>query len=268
MKSLPKIMVAPNGARLTKADHPQVPVTLDELLITGKSCFEAGAGAMHAHIRDKNQQHLLDAALYRELIIEMSSHVPGMTVQITTEAVGQYSPEQQRRLVKNVLPEAVSVSLTEMLSDNDLEAAKSFYYWCEEAAIAVQHILYSPLELERFIKLNDIKFFPAGIHQLLFVLGRYSKNQQSDPLWLNGFLEVLDQSRLETDWAVCAFGSNETSCAVHAMKMGGKCRIGFENSIWNSTGEIAVDNADRIVDVIKTLQSTKIWLGSGSQGGS
>lgn len=256
MKPLAKIMIAPNGARLTKAEHPKIPLTLGELLITGKSCYQAGAEAMHAHVRDKNQHHVLDAGLYRELISEMSLQVPAMTVQMTTEAVGKYTPEQQRDLVKNVIPEAVSVSLKEMLSDSDIDSARSFYYWCQEADIAVQHILYSPAELEKFIELEKVGLFPAPTHQLLFVLGRYSKNQQSDPLWLNDFLEIVHKYGLDTDWAVCAFGSNETRCAVHAIRMGGKCRIGFENSIWNSDGEIAVDNADRVADLLKNLQSS------------
>lgn len=247
-------MVAPNGARLTKADHPKIPVTIEELVKTGKRCFEAGAEALHAHVRDKNQQHVLDAGLYSELIAEMSYQVPGMAVQITTEAVGRYSPEQQRRLVQDVIPEAASVSLSEMLSDGNNGAAKTFYYWCQEASVAVQHILFSPSELERFIQLLDNKLIPTGTHQLLFVLGRYSKNQQSDPIWINDFLDRLDRATLIADWAVCAFGPNETICAVHALNSGGKCRIGFENSIWNSDGKIAIDNADRVLDLIKSLE--------------
>ena len=45
--------------------------------------------------------------------------------------------------------------------------------------------------------------------QLLFVLGRYAKNQQSQPSDLDPFMKVLADQYVEADWAVCAFGQNE-----------------------------------------------------------
>ena len=35
-KELPKIMVAPNGVRPMKKDHPKVPITIDEIVNTAK----------------------------------------------------------------------------------------------------------------------------------------------------------------------------------------------------------------------------------------
>lgn len=243
-------MVAPNGARRTKADHAALPVTLRELVETGSACFDAGAGGMHAHVRDENQQHVLDAGLYRELISEMSTQVPGLTVQMTTEAVGRYTPSEQRKLVRQVRPEAVSISLTEMLSDNGRRGeSKRLYNWCADAEIAVQHILYSVDELQAFIALNSESFFPVHTPQLLFVLGRYAKNQESDPEQLIAFVETLHNSELMADWAVCAFGRAETLCAKKAFELGGKCRVGFENSLWNADGQLALDNAQRVAEV-------------------
>ncbi len=251
MKTLPDVMVAPNGARRKKSDHPQLPVTIDEIVATATECFNEGAGALHAHVRDAEQNHVLDAGLYRELISEMSSAVPDMHVQITTEAVGIYTPDHQRRLVKDVMPKAVSVSLAEMLSDGDMEAARSFYAFAEEAEIAVQHILYSSDELRHFLQLADDGFFRSENHQLLFVLGRYSQNQQSQISDLTPFIDTLNQVTETYDWAVCAFGHSETACALKAFELGGKCRVGFENSIWNDDGGIAKNNAERVAEIIR-----------------
>ncbi|MGB7334692.1 MAG: 3-keto-5-aminohexanoate cleavage protein [Salaquimonas sp.] len=249
MKKLPLIMVAPNGARRTKSDHQAIPVTLLELVETGRACFEAGAGAMHAHVRDEAQQHVLDAGLYRELITEMRLHVPELAVQITTEAVGRYSSAQQRKLVRDVEPEAVSVSMVEMLSDGNEKEARAFYKWCAQAEVCVQHILYSSQELLKFITLAKGGFFSTETPQLLFVLGRYAKNQESDPEMLDPFLQTLEARGFASDWAVCAFGEAETSCALKAIELGGKCRVGFENSLWNSNGQLAGNNAERVAEI-------------------
>ncbi|MEZ5840413.1 MAG: 3-keto-5-aminohexanoate cleavage protein [Hyphomicrobiales bacterium] len=42
MTALPAIVVAPNGARKTHADHPAVPVTIPEIVATAAACFKAG----------------------------------------------------------------------------------------------------------------------------------------------------------------------------------------------------------------------------------
>ncbi|MEC8515837.1 MAG: 3-keto-5-aminohexanoate cleavage protein, partial [Pseudomonadota bacterium] len=63
-KDLPRLMVAPNGARRTKADHPAIPVTIQETVETALACAAVGAQAMHLHVRDADQQHVLDAGLY------------------------------------------------------------------------------------------------------------------------------------------------------------------------------------------------------------
>ena len=45
-------MVAPNGARPTKKDHPAVPVTISETVETAKACFKSGATGIQFHMRD------------------------------------------------------------------------------------------------------------------------------------------------------------------------------------------------------------------------
>ena len=49
------ITVAPTGAESSKADVPQLPTTLDELVDTAVRCEAAGASMIHLHIRDASQ---------------------------------------------------------------------------------------------------------------------------------------------------------------------------------------------------------------------
>lgn len=257
MSPLPLIMVAPNGARRTKADHPALPVSIAETVAAAKACFEAGAGALHAHVRDMTEAHVLDAGLYKELLAEMRSAVPGMLAQITTEAVGRYTPEQQRAMVRDVLPEAVSIALREMIPNEDVAAAQAFYALLQGRGCAVQHIVYDTADLDRFFDLTAAGVLSGPSHQLLFVLGRYAADQQSTPTDLEPFLDKLAARRgaLALDWAVCAFGYQETDCLVEAVRRGGKARIGFENSLWNRNGSVAADNAERVRELVSALES-------------
>lgn len=251
--ALPKILVAPNGARRTKSDHPALPVTIAETVETAKACFAAGADGIHAHLRDKDQKHLLDAGLYRELQQELAKAVPDMWVQITTEAVGIYTPAGQRDIVRNAAPKAVSISIREMLSDGQSDEISGFYFEQAEKGVEIQHILYNKEEALLVADLIKKGFLPQDNLQLLFVLGRYSVGQISSPGDLNPFLESLNAFDPLPDWGVCAFGPEETNCLLTAIAKGGKARIGFENNLHNSDGSLATDNAQRVRELVSRL---------------
>ena len=250
---LPRIMVAPNGARRTRADHPRLPMNDDELVETAIACHAAGAGGIHLHLRDTEGRHVLDAARYRALVSAIAEAVPGFFIQVTSEAVGRYTPAEQIAVLRAAHPPAASVALGELLpAGTDPGAARDFYHWAREEGIAIQHILYAPAELERLTRLQDERIIPAGEMQVLFVLGRHSEGQRSRPADLDPFLARLPQDR-PLDWAVCAFGPEETACLAYGAHRGGKVRVGFENSLWNADGRLALDNAERVREVADRL---------------
>lgn len=250
---LPRVMVAPNGARRTKADHPALPMTIAETAETAARCAAAGAGAIHAHLRDSRGAHWLDAGAYRELIAEVARAAPGLPVQITTEAAGRYSPAEQRALLRQITPEGVSIALAEMLADGDRAAARRCYHALAEAGVAVQHILYDADQLGWLAAEQAAGTLPPGRMQMLFVLGRYAAGQPADAAMLDPFLARLAASNLPADWAVCAFGQAETACLVRALGLGGAVRVGFENNLLMADGRLARDNAERVADIVARL---------------
>ena len=73
----------------------------------------------------------------------------------------------------------------------------------------------------------------------------------SRPQDLEPYLELINSRKedLELDWMICAFGPAETASLAYAAARGGKVRVGFENSIWNSDGSLAKDNTERVAEV-------------------
>ncbi|MDN2567769.1 3-keto-5-aminohexanoate cleavage protein [Aquibium sp. A9E412] len=250
---LPRIMLAPNGARRGKADHPALPVTIAETVAAARAGFAAGAQALHAHVRDAAGQHTLDAGLYRELIAAMAEAVPAMPVQITTEAVGRHAPDEQRAVVRAVMPEGVSVALREMWPQPGPDrAAAAFYAWAAEAGIAVQHILYGPDDVARLAALAGDGALPQPL-QLLFVLGSYASQRPARPGELDAMLAAAGSLAEAGAWAVCAFGRHEQACLLAAAARGGCMRIGFENNIARPDGTPARDNAGQVAALVRAL---------------
>ena len=251
MTPLPRLMVAPNGARRTKSDHPAIPMTLSEIVETARACYAEGADGLHLHLRDAAGRHLLDSGHYREALSELRMAVPEMAVQVTTEAAGLYSASHQRQVALDAGAELVSVAPREMRRNTADATAKAFYGACAARGIAVQHILYAPEDFDLLVRLLPDALLEAPGLQLIFVLGRYSHDQDSAPADLLPFLQRMQRLELSADWAVCAFGRGETACLASAHRRGGKLRVGFENSFWNDDGSIAEDNAERVRKVLQ-----------------
>ncbi|MFK7939338.1 MAG: 3-keto-5-aminohexanoate cleavage protein [Roseovarius sp.] len=224
--SRPRIMAAPNGARRSKADHPALPITLDETLITAQACHAAGADALHLHIRDTAGGHSLDAGAYREALAELAYAAPALSVQITTEAAGVFDVAAQMQCLEQVQPAWASISVREIARDTDL--ADRIYGICAANDTKVQHILYD-LEDHAQLKLwQRAGTVRAGQTDMLFVLGRYLTDRSSRASDLDPFLTLDLASK---NWMVCAFGPGEHDCLYHAAQMGGDLRVGLENSL-------------------------------------
>jgi len=236
------IGVAPNGARKTKADHPGLPMTEVELAREAAACHAAGAAFIHLHIRDKVGKHLLDAEAYRAATAAIRREAgPDLIVQITTESVGIYRPGYQMAMVRDTRPEACSLAIRELVPGPPAEReAAAFFAWMRAEGVTPQYILYTADEVRRFAELRARGIVPAGPAFVLFVLGRYTAAQTSDPLDLAPFLAVAER---DWHWGVCAFGAKEGVVALTAAVLGGHSRVGFENNLLLADGRAAPGNA-------------------------
>lgn len=237
------LIVAPNGARKTKVDHPAVPLTAEELGRCAAACAEAGAAMIHLHVREADGRHSLDPDLYRAAIAAVRREAGSrIVIQATSEAAGRYQRQEQMAAMRALKPEACSLAIREILPDAAAEAeGAAFLADLARARVAVQYILYSDDDVRRFRALQARGIVPQAQPFVLFVLGRYSAGQQSRPADLLPFLAAWDGAA--GHFAVCAFGRLEGACALTALSLGGHARVGFENNLLLADGSPAADNA-------------------------
>ncbi|MEQ9489358.1 MAG: 3-keto-5-aminohexanoate cleavage protein [Alphaproteobacteria bacterium] len=243
------VAVAPNGARKTKSDHPDLPITPREVALTAAACRDAGASLIHLHVRDANEGHTLDADAYRLATAAIREEVgDSIVIQVTSEAVGIYTPDQQMAMVQDIQPESVSLAIREICPDQSHEKqAAAFLDWLRRERIHPHYILYSADDVALFADLRFRGVVPGDRPFVLYVLGRYTKGQVSDPSDLLPFLEAAkDQS---VHWSVCAFGKREAACGIATAALGGHVRVGFENNLFLADGQIAPDNAALVKQV-------------------
>ncbi|WEX08368.1 3-keto-5-aminohexanoate cleavage protein [Chelativorans sp. AA-79] len=254
------IAVAPNGGRRTKADHPALPLDAPELAETAVSCLDAGAAMLHMHVRDKVGRHILDAEAYREAIRAVRQAVGDrIVIQITTEAVGLYQPQEQMDVVRAVRPEAASMALRELVPDASHETRfAQFLAFTKAEEIVPQIILYHPDEARQLKDMMARGMVPYDDLPVLHVLGRYTEGQRSAPADLLPFL-APDMPRFG-HFMVCAFGAREAACVTAGALLGGHVRTGFENNLLLPDGSAAPDNAALVSTAAQALSALGLMI--------
>lgn len=236
------LMVAPNGARLQKADHPEVPITNDEIVETARRCEASGATSVHVHVRDQMGRHSISPSNYN-VVTRLMAQKTNLKIQVSTEAAGTFDVAAQLDCISNVTATEASVSLREVSDDPVL--SQKVYATAAQRGIEVQHILYGPEEVTDLLRKFEDGSIPEQNRRAIFVLGRYSSDQQSDVSDLSPFLNSMGDSRL--NWSVCAFGRAEQDCLIAGLERGGHARIGFENNRTAPDGTLFESN-ERSVD--------------------
>ena len=249
------LAVAPNGGRKTKADHPALPTTADELARDAAECLERGASMIHLHVRDAEGRHCLDPDAYRAAIARICQAVGDrLVIQITSESLGLYSPAEQRAAVLKTNPEAVSLALRELAPEGaDEKAFGEFLGKLKQMRVHPQIILYTPGEAERLGAMMQQGLIPFDRLSVLYVLGRFALTRTAIPRDLLPFL-APDMPRFDL-WSVCAFGRREAACVTAAALLGGHARVGFENNLALPDGERAASNADLVGAAARALDA-------------
>ena len=263
--SLPLLIaVAPTGARKRKIDHDALPIEPREIALTAARCRLAGAGMLHLHVRDEQGEHSLSPVRYRE-VLQAVRTVAGseLLVQISTEACGQYSLEQQMATVRNLTVDAASYALREFFPGEVVDPrVVEFFAWVTGLGVGGQFILYTPAERDRLQALVARGIIPAKRPHALFVLPRHGANPQSDPADLHAFLQGWPS---DWPWSVCAYGPSELAVAELAIRLGGHVRVGFEDNLYDVDGELLENNEARVRQVAELAARAGRPLATPSQ---
>ena len=249
------LAVAPNGGRKTKADHPELPLTADELARTAAECLERGASMIHLHVRDAEGRHCLDPEAYRAVIARTCQEVGDrLVLQITSESLGRFSPAEQRASVLRTNPEAVSLALRELAPEPaDEKDFGEFLGKLKQMRIWPQIILYTPAEAERLGAMVKQGLIPFDKLAVLYVLGRFALTRTAIARDLLPFL-APEMPRFAS-WSVCAFGRREAACVTAAALLGGHARVGFENNLALPNGARADSNAELVGAAARALEA-------------
>lgn len=252
------ITVAPTGAESTKADVPQLPTTLEELVETAVRCEGAGASMIHLHIRDADHRPTLDPGLLRASV-DAVRHATGLVVQLSTG--GSVHDSLERRLtVLDAAPDSCSLTCgTTNFGDdvflNPWPFVVDLYRQTLERQVVPEFELFDLGHVETLRRLLDREGLPVGgkVH-VDFVTG-VPGGMPGTPAALLAAVALLPPE--VTSWSATGIGRAHLPILATALAAGGQVRVGMEDNLLLARGrpvrhnEELVTRAARIASLLQ-----------------
>jgi uncharacterized protein (DUF849 family) len=254
------ITVAPTGAETTKADFPQLPTTLEELVETARRCQDAGAGLVHVHVRDPGAGHTptLDAALLRDTV-QALREATDLVVQLSTGG-SVHDPLERRLTVLDAEPDSCSLTCGTVNFGDDVFLnphgfMSDLYVQAQEREVVPEFELFELGHVTALARLIDRHGLPYGgrVH-VDFVTGVPGGMPGTVAALVAG-VQMLPPE--VTSWSATGIGRAHLPVAAAALAMGGHLRVGMEDNLMYARGQQVQHNAElveRAASLATTLQ--------------
>ncbi|MGL5867360.1 MAG: 3-keto-5-aminohexanoate cleavage protein [Dermatophilaceae bacterium] len=241
------ITVAPTGAELTKADVPQLPTTVDELVETARRCETAGASVIHLHIRDAEHRPTLDSALLRAAV-EAVREATDLVVQLSTGG-SVHDPLRARLTVLDAEPDSCSLTCgTTNFGDgvflNPWPFISELYVQAQQREVVPEFELFDLGHVHAVRRLLDTHGLPFGgrVH-VDFVTGVPGGMPATTAALLAGVAMLPAEV---TSWSATGIGRGHLPVMAAALSAGGHLRVGMEDNVVFRRGQVVQHNDELV----------------------
>jgi 3-keto-5-aminohexanoate cleavage enzyme len=252
------ITVAPTGAETDKADCPQLPTTLDELVAEAKACEALGAALVHVHVRGADHRPTLDPARLRDTVQALREQT-SLIVQLSTGG-SVHDPLDQRLKVLDADPDSCSLTCgTTNFGDdvflNPFPFMGELYQQALEREVVPEFELFDLGHVAALRRLIDAYGLPYGgaVH-VDFVTGVPGGMPGTAAALVAGVQALPPEV---TSWSATGIGRTHLPIMATALAMGGHLRVGMEDNLVFARRQPVRDNAqlvERAADLTRTMQ--------------
>jgi uncharacterized protein (DUF849 family) len=242
------VTVAPTGAETTKADCPQLPTTIEELVATARECEAAGAAMIHVHIRDDDHRPSLDAVRLADTVTALRES-NDLVVQLSTGG-SVHDPLELRLQVLDAAPDSCSLTMgTTNFGDDVFSNPWPFvcelYQLSQERKVVPEFELFDLGQVAALRRLLD-RFGPpyGGRVHCDFVMGVPGGMPGTAEALVAGVAALPPEV---TSWSATGIGRSTLPVGLTALAKGGHLRVGMEDVLTLSRG-VPVDSNRQLVE--------------------
>ena len=241
------ITVAPTGAELSKADFPQLPTTLEELVETATACEAAGAAMIHLHIRDADHRPTLDPG-HLKAAVDALREQTSLVVQLSTGG-SVHDPLEQRLTVLDAEPDSCSLTCgTTNFGDdvflNPWGFMSDLYVQAQEREVVPEFELFDLGHVHALRRLIDTHGLPFGGKVHVDFVTNVPGGMPGSPAALMAAVQLLPPE--VTSWSATGIGRAHLPIMAAALSAGGHLRVGMEDNVVFARGQVVQHNRELV----------------------
>jgi uncharacterized protein (DUF849 family) len=249
MSSMPStlITVAPTGAEVSKADWPQLPTTLEELVAEAKACEAAGASLVHVHIRDAEHRPTLDPGRLTETVAALKEST-SLVVQLSTGG-SVHDPLESRLAVLDAAPDSCSLTCGTVNFGDDVflnpwPFMVELYEKARSLGVVPEFELFDLGQVSAMTRLLDTVGPPPGdVVHCDFVMG-VPGGMPGTAQALVAAVQALPPQ--VSSWSATGIGRTHLPVMAAALSLGGHLRVGMEDNLVYAKGRFVQSNAELV----------------------
>lgn len=258
------ITCAVTGNLTTLEQTPHLPVTPEQIADACLGAAEAGAAIVHIHVRDPaTGKPSMELDYYRDVVERIRAKNPALILNITTGPGGRFVPSRDD-------PKVADIGTTLMLPEKRVEHIAALRPEICTLDLNTMNsgkevVINTPANVRRMAKVieeagvkPEIELFDSGdialMHDLLrdgtlqgpilssFVMGvRYGFQPSPETV-----LYARNMLPRDAEFTAIGIGKAAFPAVAHSYLAGGHVRVGIEDSVYLSRGQLATSNAQMV----------------------
>ncbi|MES1202711.1 MAG: 3-keto-5-aminohexanoate cleavage protein [Pseudomonadota bacterium] len=265
---------AVTGNSTRRDQHPRLPITPAEIATAAIEAHRAGAAMVHLHARDpKTERGTMELSLFQEIVDRIRQAGSDVIINLSTGEGGRFLPgdpdprvagpgttlvpgEQRVVHVEALQPEVCSLDLNTMNSGpnvviNTPKSVEAMARRIYAAGVIPELELFDTgdLQMAKSLMEKGVLRAPPMIQLVLGV--RFGA--PADPATLHYLVSQLPPDSI---WGAFGIGRQEFPMLAQTWLLGGHVRVGLEDNVFISKGQLARDNAELVekgVNIVEQL---------------
>lgn len=247
------VTAALTGAVTTKADNENLPTQPVEIAKSAIKCYEAGASAVHIHVRDDDDSASMKFEKFERAVNLIHAQGCPVILNLTSSGGQGFSWEERIKPFKELKPELASFDAGTMnwLHSVVFMNEPKFLELCGKEMIATG--VKPEIEIFDIGMLNTAKYYikqgiiqePAHFQLCLGAPGGMEATTEN-------LLYLVNHLPEKCTWSAFGIGKGANEVMMATLALGGNIRVGLEDNVYYNAGEKAESN-EQFVERVKRI---------------
>ncbi len=274
---------------------PYLPITPEQLIDEAIRCEDAGAAVVHIHARNPDDgKPTTSIKIYKEILSGIKART-NLVITPTTGGTATMTPEERIAVVRELKPEMATFNAGSFnfALYPVVKKIKEFKYpWEKEFLESTEGFIFSNTFTSLKVFCNAMEEVDTKPELEVYSVGQISNQSQlisegflKEPIYLQFVLGILGAIPATVDnlvylintakktfnefqWSVCAAGRYQFPMGVVNMIMGGNIRVGLEDNLYISPGQLARSNAEQVEKAVRLAKELGLEIASSDDARS